>query len=253
MGDEVFVLDAFASMYGMRVEIALAEKEIKHENKKQDLVNKSQLLLEMNPVHKKIPVLIHNGKPICESLIIVEYIDEVWKDKFPLLPSDPFQKAQARFWADFVDKNVLLPIELDLIIWNSGSRLHEESLVWVEVLLVLLGFLDCICPIYWGSCRFSGGFGVYGGWYGVDVFRVWLIGSSFGVSRGTGLCGVIVGGTSRFVAIIFEGVQFPMVGPWDLEGNGVGDWYILLMGGVCRLEVWCFVMVGGVSSLLRVL
>ena len=57
-------------------------------------------------VNKKIPVLIHDGKPVCESLTIVQYIDEVWSDKAPLLPSDPYQKAQARFWADFVDKKV---------------------------------------------------------------------------------------------------------------------------------------------------
>nr|DAD18886.1 TPA_asm: hypothetical protein HUJ06_020349 [Nelumbo nucifera] len=37
----------------------------------------------MYPVYKKIPVLIHNGKPICKSIIIIQYIDEVWKDKCP--------------------------------------------------------------------------------------------------------------------------------------------------------------------------
>ncbi|KAL6315085.1 hypothetical protein AAG906_030939 [Vitis piasezkii] len=58
----------------------------------------------MNPVHKKILVLIHNGKPICESLIIVQYIDEVWNDKSPLLPTNPYQKDQSRFWADYIDK-----------------------------------------------------------------------------------------------------------------------------------------------------
>jgi glutathione S-transferase len=57
-------------------------------------------------IYKKIPVLIHDGKPISESLIIVQYIDEVWSDKAPLLPSDPYQRAQAHFWADFIDKKV---------------------------------------------------------------------------------------------------------------------------------------------------
>ncbi|PON67260.1 S-crystallin [Parasponia andersonii] len=106
MADEVTLLDFWPSVYCMRVRIALAEKGIKYESKEQDLFNKSPLLLESNPVHKKIPVLVHNGKPICESVIILEYIDEVWHEKAPLLPSDPYQRAQARFWADFINKKV---------------------------------------------------------------------------------------------------------------------------------------------------
>ncbi|KAL9322043.1 hypothetical protein ACSQ67_010096 [Phaseolus vulgaris] len=103
MGDEVILLNFWLSPYGIRVRIALEEKGIKYENREEDLRNKSPLLLQMNPVHKKIPVLIHNGKPICESLIAVEYIDEVWKDQSPLLASNPYQRAQARFWANYVD------------------------------------------------------------------------------------------------------------------------------------------------------
>ncbi|KAK6132559.1 hypothetical protein DH2020_033661 [Rehmannia glutinosa] len=79
MADEVVLLDTYYSMFGMRVRIALAEKGVEYEYREQNLVNKSPVLLEMNPVHKKIPVLIHNGKPICESLIIVQYIDEVYE------------------------------------------------------------------------------------------------------------------------------------------------------------------------------
>ncbi|XP_011012342.1 PREDICTED: probable glutathione S-transferase [Populus euphratica] len=105
-GDQVTLLVFWASPFGMRVRIALAEKGVKYEYSEQDLRNKSALLLQMNPVHKKIPVLVHDGKPVCESLIIVQYIDEVWKDKAPLLPSDPYQRAQSRFWADFVDKKL---------------------------------------------------------------------------------------------------------------------------------------------------
>ncbi|KAL5738428.1 hypothetical protein ACOSP7_031189 [Xanthoceras sorbifolium] len=104
MAEEVVLLDFWPSRFGVRVRIVLAEKGIEYEFREEDLGNKSSLLLQMNPVHQKIPVLIHNGKPVCESSIIVQYIDEVWHDKAPLLPSDPYQRAQARFWVDFIDK-----------------------------------------------------------------------------------------------------------------------------------------------------
>ncbi|WJX72751.1 Glutathione S-transferase U1 [Trifolium repens] len=106
MANEVVRLDSWASMYGMRVRIALAEKGVQYEYKEQNLINKSPLLLQMNPIHKKIPVLIHNGKTICESAIIVQYIDDVWNDKAPIMPSNPYEKAQARFWVDYIDKKV---------------------------------------------------------------------------------------------------------------------------------------------------
>ncbi|KAL9366235.1 hypothetical protein Peur_037434 [Populus x canadensis] len=114
-GDQVTLLDFWASPFGMRVRIALAEKGVKYEYSDKDLRNKSALLLQMNPVHKKIPVLVHNGKPVCESLIIVQYIDEAWKDKAPLLPSDPYQGVQSRFWADFVDKKTLGYVDVALL------------------------------------------------------------------------------------------------------------------------------------------
>ncbi|CAI9784308.1 unnamed protein product [Fraxinus pennsylvanica] len=112
-GDELILLNYWASMFGARVKIALEEKGLNYEYREEDLPNKSPLLLQMNPVHKKIPVLIHNGKPICESNIIVQYIDEFWNDKAPLLPSDPYERAQARFWADYIDKKL----------YNSGGKI----------------------------------------------------------------------------------------------------------------------------------
>ncbi|KAL3502985.1 hypothetical protein ACH5RR_037434 [Cinchona calisaya] len=76
--EEVVLLSVYPSLYSMRVRIALAEKDIKYELIEENLTVKSSLLLEMNPIHKKVPVLIHKGKPIVESLLIVEYIDEVF-------------------------------------------------------------------------------------------------------------------------------------------------------------------------------
>ncbi|KAJ3707205.1 hypothetical protein LUZ61_010910 [Rhynchospora tenuis] len=98
------LLNFWESPYGQRVRIALAEKGIEYEYKEEDLFNKSDLLCKSNPVYRKVPVLIHDGNTICESLAIVEYIDEVWPDKVKILPSDPYQRSQARFWADFSNK-----------------------------------------------------------------------------------------------------------------------------------------------------
>ncbi|CAI8595290.1 unnamed protein product [Vicia faba] len=124
MANEVVVLDKWASMYGMRVRIALAEKGISYESKEEDFNNKSDLLLQSNPIHKKIPVLIHNGKSISESGIIVQYIDEVWNHKNPLFSSDPYERAQARFWVDYIDKKVFATW---MKVWLSKGEEYEEA------------------------------------------------------------------------------------------------------------------------------
>ncbi|XP_042513341.1 probable glutathione S-transferase [Macadamia integrifolia] len=138
MADEVTLLDFWPSPFGMRCRIALAEKGIKHEYKEENLRDKSPLLLQMNPVHKKIPVLIHNGKPICESLNIVQYLDETWKVS-PLLPTDPYQRAQAKFWADYVDKKVY---ELGSKVWKTkGEEQETAKKDFIECLKVMEGEL----------------------------------------------------------------------------------------------------------------
>lgn len=101
---DVKLLGARASSYVNRVQFALNIKAVDYEFLLENFANKSDLLLKSNPVHKKVPVLIHVGKPISESRVIVEYIDEMWKDGPSILPSDPFDRAIARFWADYIDK-----------------------------------------------------------------------------------------------------------------------------------------------------
>nr|WAA68351.1 tau class glutathione S-transferases [Pinus densata] len=105
---QVKLLGASISPFVARVRIALALKGIHYQFVEENLQNKSELLLQSNPIHKKIPVLIHNGKPVCESMIIVQYIEEAWGNKAPNLTSkDPYDGAIARFWAAFVDDKLV--------------------------------------------------------------------------------------------------------------------------------------------------
>ena len=103
---EVVLFGTWASNPCTRVELALKLKGIPYEYVEEDLKNKSELLLRHNPVYKKVPVLVHNGKSIAESLIILEYIEECWNTTPKLLPEDPHQRAKVRFWANYYDQKV---------------------------------------------------------------------------------------------------------------------------------------------------
>nr|AFK41941.1 unknown [Lotus japonicus] len=103
---DVKLLSSWPSPFSERVEWALKLKGVEYEYVEEDIFNKSSLLLELNPVHKKIPVLVHGHKTIAESFIIIEYIDETWK-QYPLLPHDPYERALARFWANFTEQKLL--------------------------------------------------------------------------------------------------------------------------------------------------
>lgn len=105
---DVKLLGAWPSPFALRVHMALNIKSIDYECLEENLLAKSQLLLQSNPVHKKVPVLIHHDKPICESLAIVQYIDEAWSSAPSILPSDPYDRAVARFWAAYIDDKVCL-------------------------------------------------------------------------------------------------------------------------------------------------
>ncbi|XP_044427861.1 probable glutathione S-transferase GSTU6 [Triticum aestivum] len=139
-GEEVKLLGAWASPYVARVKLALHLKGVSYKYMEEDLTNKSELLLRSNPVHTMVPVLIHGGKPICESQVIVQYVDETFASIGPaLLPADPHERAVAHFWAAYVDDKVLPPWGMLL---RAKTDKVEERAEWMRQTIAAVDALE---------------------------------------------------------------------------------------------------------------
>ncbi|KFK43326.1 hypothetical protein AALP_AA1G110100 [Arabis alpina] len=128
----------------MRPKIALNLKSVPYKFLQETFGSKSELLLKSNPVHKKIPVLLHGDKPICEYNIVVEYIDESWSSSGPsILPSHPYDRAMARFWAAYIDEKWF--VSLRRILKAKGEEEKKAVIAQVEEGNALLekAFNDC--------------------------------------------------------------------------------------------------------------
>ena len=93
-----------------KVRLVLAEKGIEHETKNISFETRQQHTPEFEALNPKgkVPVIVHNGRTITESTIIVEYLD----DAFPgpsLMPTDPYWRARRRLWARWIDDEMHIP------------------------------------------------------------------------------------------------------------------------------------------------
>ncbi|KAK1643538.1 hypothetical protein QYE76_061343 [Lolium multiflorum] len=78
---------------------------------------------------------VHDGKPVNESLLILQYLDEAFPETPSLLPADPHARAHARFWADYIDKKVF---ECGTRIWKlKGEPSMQARAEMLEILKTL--------------------------------------------------------------------------------------------------------------------
>ncbi|KAM0868539.1 hypothetical protein ACQ4PT_041252 [Festuca glaucescens] len=163
---DVKLLGVAVSPFAVLVRMALELKGVSYEYVDEDMGNKSELLLRSNPVHKKVPVLIHDGKPVCESLAIVEFVDELWDTAGrSILPADPYQRAVARFWAAYTDDKLFpayFGIQKAATEEGRAEKVNETIAVIRQLEVALangkpffagdsVGYLDIVvgCHLFW--------------------------------------------------------------------------------------------------------
>lgn len=93
-----------ASTCSKKVRMVLYEKQLSFTSCLLDLQKFEHLTpayLKLNP-NGVVPTLVHRGRPVIESNVIVEYLDETFP-QIPLVPADPFERAQMRVITRFAD------------------------------------------------------------------------------------------------------------------------------------------------------
>jgi glutathione S-transferase len=105
--------------YVERSRVVLEEKRLPYELTLIDLKHKPDWFLAISPMGK-VPVLVVDGKPVFESLVINELLEELYPEP-RLLPAEPFARAEARAWILFCN-DALMTHSLKILIGSDAER-----------------------------------------------------------------------------------------------------------------------------------
>ena len=120
----------------VKVRLTLNEKGLDWTEHLLDLRRGDQLAPEyrkLNP-NAEVPTLVHDGLPLIESTVIMEYLDETFPDP-PLKPADPIGRARMRLWTKWPDEGGHIAYSSLAFAVSHRHLAHDTTPGWIEAQL----------------------------------------------------------------------------------------------------------------------
>ncbi|RPB02647.1 thioredoxin-like protein [Choiromyces venosus 120613-1] len=171
--EELVLYGSWFCPFVQRVWILLELKQVPYQYVEVNPFQKPASLLAINP-RGLVPALMHKSKPLYDSAIICEFLEEAFPSP-ALLPKDAYDRAYARLWIDYVSSRIIPALHryLQFLPVTDVEGLEEKRR---EFLDTLKEFTKAMRPAK------EGGFFLGGGEVGlVDVIaapwiqRLWVL------------------------------------------------------------------------------
>lgn len=137
MSQDLVLYSYYRSSTSYRVRIALHLKGLSFDYQPIHLVRDgghqhASEYKDLNPMGE-VPTLVHKGKPIAQSMAIIEYLDSVFPE-MPLFPKDPYTCARVRQFCENINAGIH-PITNLKVLQYLDSRLlinPEQKKEWLQ-------------------------------------------------------------------------------------------------------------------------
>ncbi len=139
---ELILYSYWRSSCSYRVRIALNLKELEYEYREVHLIRdggeqRKPDYLALNP-KGEVPCLIHRGKPLSQSMAIIEYLQKAFSYKLSLFPANPWEGARVRQLCEMVNagiqpmQNLSVLQELDQRFQTGAEGQADWARHWID-------------------------------------------------------------------------------------------------------------------------
>ncbi|OFZ31811.1 MAG: maleylacetoacetate isomerase [Bdellovibrionales bacterium RIFCSPHIGHO2_01_FULL_40_29] len=135
---DLILYSYFRSSTSFRVRIALALKDLDYEYRPVHLLNNGgeqnqSPYRQINPIGG-VPTLIHNGKTLSQSLVIMEYLDDAFPETYQLFPKSIFQRAKVKQFCENInaDMHALGNLKVLQYLESKHGYTQSDKEAWVQ-------------------------------------------------------------------------------------------------------------------------